>query len=146
MGLIDFNNYEEAMSKIIDIGEKLNQDKKDLTNLIDDINNDKKESNNEDEKSIKKKMVMNGLVAAGNVAGVLATGGLLAVAYGVMAAANGVTIGINYLELKKIKEKLEFYSNQIKEAMKKEKEIDEDLQFLNEKYIKLQERFIPINL
>ena len=146
MGIIDFNNYEEAMTKIIDIGEKLNQDKKDLTDLIDDINNDKKEANNEEEKSTKKAMVVNGLAAASCVAGTILTGGLVAVAYGAAAAINGVAVGISYLELKKIKEKLEFYSNQIKEAMEKEKEIDENLQFLNEKYIKLQERFIPINL
>ena len=139
---IDFNNYTEAMNTIRDIRTKLNNDKKDLTDLINDINKEKQKLNDNEEKSNKKNMLVNGLAAAGCVAGTILTGGLLAVAFGTAAAVNGVAIGINHKESEKIKEKEEFYNNKIEELKQQQNKINNILKDLNEKYVKFQNRFI----
>ena len=130
------------MNTIRDIRTKLNQDKEDLTDLINDIKNDKQKLNDNEEKSNKKNMLVNGLAAAGCVAGTILTGGLLAVAFGTAAAINGVAVGINHKESEKIKEIEEFYKNKIEELMQQQNKINNILKDLNEKYEKFQNRFI----
>ena len=146
IGLLNLDNYEESLKKIIDIGKKINNDKQELITLIDKIENDEKISNDEEKKSVIKSIAKNGLGLGAAVVGTVVTGGLAVAFYGAAAVVNDVSIAFNIAELQKIKEKLKFYQSKLKESREKEKEIELSLKELEKKYIQIQQRFIPINV
>ena len=119
--MLDLDNYEESLKKIMDIGKKINNDKQELITLIDKIENDEKISNDEEKKSAIKSIAINGLGVGAAVVGTVVTGGLAAAIYGAIAVANGVAVGLSIAELQKIKEKLKFYQSKLKESREKEK-------------------------
>ena len=144
--MLDLDNYEESLKKIMDIGKKINNDKQKLITLIDKIEKDKKLSNEEEQKSAIKSIAMNGIGLGGALVGTVLTGGLTAAVYGAAAVFNGVSMALNIAELQKIKEKLKFYKNKLKESLKKKDEFELSLKELEKKYIQIQQRFIPSNV
>ena len=135
--MLDLDNYDERLKKIIDIGKKINNDKQELIILIDKIENDEKISNDEEKKSVIKSIAKKGLGLGVAVVGTVVTGWLAVAFYGAAAVVNDVSIAFNIAELQKIKEKLKFYQSKLKESREKEKEIELSLKELVKKYIQI---------
>ncbi len=91
-------------------------------------------------------MIGHGLAFTGCAAATFATAGGFALLYGVGAVANGIAVGVNIAEWRKIKERLKFFKEELEKGEKQENEIKESLKEFEKKYLKLKERFIPINV
>jgi hypothetical protein len=146
IGLINLNNCEESLNKIIDISTKIINDKYELITLIDKIENEDKILNGEEKNSTYKSLTMNGLAYGVALAGTFLTGGLVAAVSGAAALYKGTYMCLNFGGLQIIENKSKFIKSILKESKEKEKEIELELKELEKKYIQILKRFIPINV
>ena len=145
------------MKKLYLIGDKIDQDKKECSKVIQDIENSEQNLANKEKKEKIIKIVstgVTGLVAIGGLIFTAATGGLgapAAVAGIATAGGNAVCCGINIAELLKLLEQLKIY----KETKKKEIEYyDQISKFIIEEIAKKKDeirqteikKYAPINI
>ena len=146
IGLLDLDNYEESMTKIVSIGKKINNDKKEIKQLIDDMNEEKKKSDEKTKEIGMKKIAKTGLTTVGCVIGTVLTGGAVAAIWGGAALVNGIGLVVNCVELANWKKQVKLYKERIEKESKKYEEMELELVDLKNKYERIQNRYIPPNI
>ena len=146
IGLLDLDNYEEALEKVKIIGRKIREDREKIVEFVKNIDNEEKSLGEEKKKQGVAKVVASGAGIAVGVVGTILTGGALALVWGAGAVASGIATGVNIANLVKIKKQLGIYRDYKEREIKKYDEIENTLADLELKYKKLNERYIPRNL
>ena len=134
IGILDLSNTPESYTKIKEIQGKIEEDKNKLKELIKRL---KKEIEEEKDRRGGKGVgiAINCLGLIGGIVGAVLTGGVLAGVYLGAAALNGAAIGIGSAEVHEINKYLDEYEEMLNCGMKKEKEMNEFLDFLKNKYL-----------
>jgi len=143
---IDFNNYKESMKKIVIIGKKIYQDKKNIQEVINNLENLEKETKEKNKKSGIAKMASCAGGIAASAVGFVATGGILAGVYAVGAVASTIAMGVQIANFKQLKKQLQIFGDMKKRENDKYDEIQKELDILNNKFDNLHDRYIPKNL
>lgn len=143
---LDLNNYKESLKRIVDIGKKIYQVKKEIQETINNLEREEKEVTEKKEKSGLKKAIGFGGGMALSAIGFVATGGLLAGVYAASAVASGIAMGVQIANFKQLKKQLQVYGNMKEKENKKYKDIEDTLAQLNVTYNNLHDRYIPLNL
>ena len=143
---LDLNNYKECMNKIVSIGKKIYQDKKEIQDVINNLENLEKETKEKNRKSGIKKVIASGGGLAASAVGFVATGGILAGIYAAGAIVSGIAMGVQIANIKQLKKHLEKFGNMKKKENLKYQEIENELAELNVKFNNLHDRYIPKNL
>ena len=143
---LDLNNYKESMKKIVNIGTKIYQVKEEIQEVINNLENLEKETNEKSKKSGIAKMASCGGGLAASAIGFVATGGILAGVYAAGAIVSGIAMGVEIANFRKIKQHLQAFGNMKKKENLKYKEIEKELANLNVKFNNLHDRYIPKNL
>ena len=146
IGLLDLDNYEEALEKVKTIGTKIYEDKKKVIEFVKNIDKEEKELGEGKKKAGRAKTLTSGAGVAVGVAGTILTGGIVAAIWGAGAIASGIATGLNIKNLLKIKKQLNIYKDYKERENTKFEEIQNTLAELQLTYNKLQERYIPKNL
>ncbi len=134
IGILDLSNTPESYTKIKEIQGKIEEDKNKLKELIKRL---KKEIEEEKDRRGGKGVgiAINCLGFIGGIVGAVLTGGVLAGVCLGAAALNGAAIGIGSAEVHEINKYLDEYEEMFNCGMKKEKEMNEFLDFLKNKYL-----------
>ena len=146
IGLLDLDNYDESMTKIVSIGKKINNDKKEIKQLIDNMNAEEKKSDEKAKEVGMKKIAKTGLATAGCIVGTILTGGALAAVWGTAAVVNGIGLAVNCVELANWKKQVKLYKERVEKETKKYEEMELELVDLKNMYEKIQKRYIPSNI
>lgn len=132
IGLIDLNNYEESMHKIVSIGRKINDDKTDISEIITKII----QSNDNTKKTGNKNIAKACLATAGCILGTIFTGGAIA------ALVNGIGLTINCANSANLKKQEKLNEEIIAKAHQKYEEMELELANLINMFSQIQERYI----
>ena len=143
---LDLNNYKESMKKIVNIGTKIYQVKEEIQEVINNLENLEKETNEKSKKSGIAKVASCGGGLAASAVGFVATGGILAGVYAAGAIVSGIAMGIEIANFRKLKQHLQVFGNMKRKENLKYKEIEKELANLNVKFNNLHDRYIPKNL
>ena len=139
IGLIDLDNYKESMDKIVSIGQKINNDKEDISELIRNI----VQSNDNAKKTGNKQITKTFLTTAVCIFGTIITGGAVAAIWGGAALVNGIGLTINCAESANLKKQAKLNEEIIAKAHQKSEEMDLELANLRNMFSRIQERYIP---
>lgn len=144
--ILDLDNYEESMEKIIDTGKKMNIIKQKIANCNDNMTKEEQELKEEKTGTTLKRVASAGVSAVTCAIGSIATGGVGAVLLGAAAVGNAINFGVNIVRLRKLYQQL----NKFKETKDKESKsfvvINAQIDILRKKCEKIHNRYIPPNL
>ena len=146
IGELDLDNYEESIKKIKEGVKKISIIKIKRKNTIDKFTKKKEEKEKEKKEHSFKDALQYGGAMITSAVGIAATGGLMAAAFTVATIANGASAAVSFFKYKKMKEKLSKSQKILDEQIKKDKEIDDELNKLESYYNQLQNRYIPGNV
>lgn len=110
------------MRKIVSIGKKINNDKKEINDFINNVNKEKKKA----DAKAKEKGIKN-VATAGCIIATVATGGAVAAILGRAAICNGIRLIIDCKNLADWKKQAKIYQEKNEKAIKKYEEIDLEL-------------------
>jgi hypothetical protein len=146
IGLLDLDNYEESMRKIVSIGKKITNDKREINEVIKNMDNKQKEANDKTKEIGIKKVAGAGLATVGCIVGTIATGGVVAAIWGGAAIGNGIRLVVESVHLANWKKQAQLYQEKNERAMKKYEEMELELANLRNMYNRLIIRYIPPNI
>ena len=118
LDLLDVNDYEGSLKKLYIIGNKIDQDKKDCSNIIKEIENEEKTAGDKEKKSKIATITSTGIATVIGIGTVIFTAGIGAVIGAVGAGVNAVACGINVARFVKLLNQLKKY----KDTKEKERE------------------------
>ena len=139
IGLIDLDNYEESMDKIVSIGRKINDDKTDISEIITKII----QSNDNAKKTGNKNIAKACLATAGCILGTIITGGAIAAIWGGAALVNGIGLTIKCANSANLKKQEKLNEEIIAKAYQKYEEMELELANLRNMFSRIQVRYIP---
>ena len=138
-------DYDESLEILYNAIEKIKDDKNDLWVLICKINNAITEK-----KRIKKtsifKIIKNVVKVGVCVGGVIATGGLAAVGFGIAGAAHGIRVICHSKRLHNAKKDIKNYLQTMERALEIDEIIVSDLVILVKKYVEIRDQYKPKDL
>lgn len=144
--LLDLDDYEECMKKIIIIGKKINNDKKKISHVIKAMEKDKKEIEENKTKKGIQDAIKSGVGVVGCAIGFFTTGGLAAIPLAIGVVGNGIWFGVKLADLINLNKQLKHFQETKDKESKKYEEMENELEKLMKKYNHLQDRYIPINV
>lgn len=134
IGILDLSNIQESNIKIKEIQEKITEDKIRLKELIKRLKEVIKEV--KDRKGDKGAgIALNCLGLLSGIVGAALTGGILGGVYLGAAVINGVAVGVGSAEVHEINKYLDEFEKMLNIGMRKEKEMNEYLDFIKNKYL-----------
>lgn len=146
IGLLDLDNYEESMKKLVMIGKKMNDAKKETFQILKNLDKDIKQSDDKKKEIGIKKIAKTGLRTVACIVGTVATGGVVAAIWGGAAIGNGIALAVNCVRLANWKKQTKLYQEKKEQESKKYEEMDLELANLRNIYNKIQDRYIPPNI
>ena len=147
IGILDLDNYEESMAKIIQIGKNMNLNKQKISIVIKDLKHKEKEIKEKKTGSTLKRVASSAAGAVSLTIAAATTGGLIIpILAGAGAIGSAIDCGINIAKLKKLKDQLDKFGKTKEKESQHYLEIDEQIEILRKKYEKIKDRYIPKNL
>jgi len=134
------------MKKLVMIGKKMNDAKKETFQILKNLDKDIKQSDDKKKEIGIKKIAKTGLRTAACIVGTVATGGVAAAIWGGAAIGNGIALAVNCVRLANWKKQAKLYQEKKEQESKKYEEMDLELANLRNIYNKIQDRYIPPNI
>ena len=136
------NNYDEALKKIADAIDKIQDDRIKIINLIERI-----DSKITEKKKIKKKSIfgiIKNVVQFGAAAsGIIITSGVPAVTFSVLAVTNFIRTIHHSKKIVNAKKNIKSFKKTLNEAIELEDIIRFDYEYLLDKYKQIKEQYLP---
>ena len=134
--LLDLNDYEGSLKKLNYYGYLINQDKREILEIISDLRKDKNELEYEKQISTIGSIALTVTNVAISIGLGVVTGGIGSFLYGMAAGVNIMSSGIGIASLVKLREQLEIYETMIKDQIRYYDKINK---YLNEVLLKKTE-------
>lgn len=149
--LLNLDDYERSLRKLNYYGYLINQDKKDILQIISDLRNDKNQLKYDKQISTIEDITLsagNGFICFGLG---LITGGIGAILYGMVAGVNFAVSAANVARLVELREQVELYEKTIKDEIKYYEKIEKYLyngllEKTEEIRKRFQEKYAPRNI
>ena len=142
---LDFNYVNEALKKIIFIGNEIQSDQNDIIMLINEISIELEKVNSSKTKSAIG--TASGVIGVlSGIVGFVVTGGTIAFLYGAAVVANAIAVGINSADIVNEKKQIKEYEKLLTQSYNKYYQMQKELEGLRNLYENLNSVYIPVNV
>ena len=146
IGILDLDNYEESMAKIIQIAKNMDLKKQEISIVIRNLEKDEQETKDKNTGSTLKRVASSAVGAVGFTVAALSTSGFAVIPLVAGAVSSAIECGVNIKKLKDLKDQLDKFGKTKEGESKFFQEVDEQIEILRKEYEKIQDRYIPKNL
>jgi len=146
IGILDLDNYEESMAKIIQIAKNMDLKKQEISIVIRNLEKDVQETKDKNTGSTLKRVASSAVGAVSFTVAALSTSGFAVIPLVAGAVSSAIECGVNIKKLKDLKDQLDKFGKTKEGESKFFQEVDEQIEILRKEYEKIQDRYIPKNL